>query len=47
MAGKASPTQELKDESTVHIDVEDHDLTDKPIRIFDCAGQVTRGPVLR
>ncbi|CAM9712032.1 unnamed protein product, partial [Ectocarpus sp. 8 AP-2014] len=27
-------------ESTVHVDVEDHEVDGHPIRIFDCAGQV-------
>lgn len=27
-------------ETTVHVDVEDHELDGHPIRMFDCAGQV-------
>ncbi|CAM9529127.1 unnamed protein product [Ectocarpus sp. 6 AP-2014] len=40
VAGKARPTCNHGEESTVHIDVEDHELDGRPIRIFDCAGQV-------
>lgn len=47
VAGKARRTHDRGRESTVHVDVEDHDLSDGPIRIFDCAGQVTRALVLR
>eukprot|EP00752_Nemacystus_decipiens_P017123 g15339.t1 len=31
-------------ESTVHVDVEDHELDGHPIRMFDCAGQVFNIP---
>eukprot|EP00903_Cladosiphon_okamuranus_P009177 g8765.t1 len=39
-AGKPCKTKEGGVESTVHVDVEDHEVDGQPIRIFDCAGQV-------
>lgn len=33
-------TAEGGGESTVHVDVEDHEVDGHPIRMFDCAGQV-------
>ncbi|CAM9235451.1 unnamed protein product [Ectocarpus sp. 12 AP-2014] len=38
--GKPCMTQDSGVESTVHVDVEDHEVDGHPIRIFDCAGQV-------
>ncbi|CAM9610550.1 unnamed protein product [Ectocarpus sp. 6 AP-2014] len=38
--GKPCMTRGGGEESTVHVDVEDHDLDGHPIRMFDCAGQV-------
>eukprot|EP00752_Nemacystus_decipiens_P016125 g14419.t2 len=38
--GKPRMTIEGGVESTVHVDVEDHELDGHPIRMFDCAGQV-------
>lgn len=39
-AGKPCMTAEGGVDSTVHVDVEDHNLDGDPIRMFDCAGQV-------
>eukprot|EP00752_Nemacystus_decipiens_P011696 g10379.t2 len=39
-AGKPCVTGEGGVDSTVHVDVEDHELDGHPIRLFDCAGQV-------
>ncbi|CAM9894635.1 unnamed protein product [Ectocarpus sp. 12 AP-2014] len=47
VAGKARPTRNHGEESTVHIDVEDHELDGRPIRIFDCAGQVAHTGLLQ
>ncbi len=44
-SGKPSMTKEGGVESTVHVDVEDHEIDGRPIRIFDCAGQVRGRPV--
>ncbi|CAN0431509.1 unnamed protein product, partial [Pylaiella littoralis] len=43
---RACPTQNVAEESTVHIDVEDVIILGENVRIFDCAGQVSL-PVLR
>ncbi|CAM9497291.1 unnamed protein product [Ectocarpus sp. 4 AP-2014] len=39
-AGRPCMTQDGGVESTVHVDVEDHEVDGHPVRIFDCAGQV-------
>lgn len=39
-AGKPCKTKEGGVESTVHVDVQDHEVDGHPIRIFDCADQV-------
>ncbi|CAM9361370.1 unnamed protein product, partial [Sphacelaria rigidula] len=39
-AGKPCTTREGGEDSTVHVDVEDHEVDGHAIRIFDCAGQV-------
>ncbi|CAM9992582.1 unnamed protein product [Scytosiphon promiscuus] len=38
-AGRPCMTTDDGAESTVHVDVEDHDVDGHPIRMFDCAGQ--------
>ncbi|CAM9136686.1 unnamed protein product, partial [Ectocarpus sp. 4 AP-2014] len=38
--GSPCMTQDGGVESTVHVDVEDHEVDGHPVRIFDCAGQV-------
>ncbi|CAB1102707.1 unnamed protein product [Ectocarpus sp. CCAP 1310/34] len=38
--GRPCMTRGCGVESTVHVDVEDHEVDGHPIRVFDCAGQV-------
>lgn len=39
---KAAPTSEWKEESTVFADVELMDIEDVSVRVYDCAGQVSK-----
>ncbi|CAB1118449.1 unnamed protein product [Ectocarpus sp. CCAP 1310/34] len=40
--GKPCMTRDSGVESTVHVNVEDHKVDGRPIRIFDCAGQAVK-----
>lgn len=41
-ANKAAPTGDWKEESTVFADVDSMEIAGSSIRLYDCAGQVTR-----